>query len=219
MGIENIEAVYPVGRLDRSLLVVGGNKQMYEFIGKYIYSSLYKMVLEKDVDRLKAAVSRCDMQWEAQGGSHEDVEECIHIINENGQYDTYIVVLRREKGFDGYEVELQNISANIRQMEQLGGQVGMLRDYLTISGNTLFSYRPDDGWFKLFWLDYEQQVEICNMPFDQWREQVLQKDMVNGTDRETFESFCQAVKNTEREQTYTFKGTILTWGKRRTPTG
>ncbi len=214
MGIENIEAVYPVGRLDRSLLVVGGNKQMYEFIGKYIYSSLYKMVLEKDVDRLKAAVSRCDMQWEAQGGSHEDVEECIHIINENGQYDTYIVVLRREKGFDGYEVELQNISANIRQMEQLGGQVGMLRDYLTISGNTLFSYRPDDGWFKLFWLDYEQQVEICNMPFDQWREQVLQKDMVNGTDRETFESFCQAVKNTEREQTYTFKGTILTWGEK-----
>lgn len=214
MGIENIEAFYPVGRLDRSLLVVGGNKQMYEFIGEYIYSPLYKMVLEKDVDRLKAAVSRCDMQWEAQNGSCEDVEECVHIINEAGEYDTYIVVLRRVKGFDGYEIELQNVSANIRQMGRLGGQIGMLRDYLTVSGNTLFSYRPSDGWFKLFWLDYEQQVELCDMPLDQWRERVLQNDQVNGEDRKTFESFCQAVEGAEREQTYTFKGTILSRGEK-----
>ncbi|MCM1056862.1 MAG: GGDEF domain-containing protein [Firmicutes bacterium] len=213
MGIENIEAVYPVGRLDRSLLVVGGNKQMYELIGEYIYSPLYKIVFEKDVDRLKKAVARCDSRWEA-GGPQEDVEECIHLINEAGQYDTYIVVLRREKGFDGYEVELQNVSANIRQMEQLSGQVGILRDYLTVEGNALFSYRPDDGHFKLFWLDYEQQVEICDMSFDRWREQVLEKDQVNGTDRETFESFCQAVKSAEHEQTYTFKGTILTRGEK-----
>lgn len=213
MRIENIEAVYPVGRLDRSLLLVGGNKQMYEFVGEHVYSPLYKMVLEKDVDRLKAAVSRCDMQWEPQNGSGEDVEECIHIINEAGQCDTYIVILRKVRDFDGYEIELQNISENIRQIEQIGGQVNMLRDYLTVSGNALFSYRPSDGWFNLFWLDYEQQVEICNMPFDRWKEQVLREGQVSEADTEAFERFCQSVKNAEREQTHTFRGSILTWGK------
>lgn len=213
MGIENIEAVYPVGRLDRSLLVVGGNKQMYEFVGEYVHSPLYKMVQEKDVDRLKAAISRCDMQRRLQTDSHEDVEECIHIINEAGKYDTYIVILRKVRDFDGYEVELQNISANIRQTEQMGGQINVLRDYLTVSGNALFSYCPSDGWFNLFWLDYEQQVEICNMPFDRWKEQVLQEGQVSETDIEAFERFCQSVKNAEREQTHTFRGSILTWGK------
>lgn len=207
MSIENIEAGYPVGRLDRSLLVVGGNQQMYEFIGEYIYLPLYKMVLEKDVDRLKAAISLCDAQ------ETEDVEECLHIINESGQYDTFIVVLRRVKDFNGYEIELQNVSQNIRQMEQMGGQLGILRDYLTISGNALFSYRPADGWFNLLWLDYEQQVEICDMPFDQWREQVVRDGQVSENDRATFDSFCEAVKNAEREQTYTFRGSILSWGK------
>lgn len=211
--MENIEAVYPVGRFDRSLLVVGGNKQMYEFIGEYVYSPLYKLVLEKDVDRLKAAVSRCDMQWGSQGGSCEDVEECIHIINETGRYDTYIVVLRKVRDFDGYEIELQNISANIRQIEQIGGQINVMRDYLTVSGNALFSYRPSDGWFNLFWLDYEQQVEICDMPLDQWREQVLRAGRVNKKDKEIFERFCRSVKNAEREQTLTFRGSILSWGK------
>lgn len=211
MRIENIEAAYPVGRLDRTMLVVGGNKKMYELMGEYIYSPLFKVIFEKDVDRLKAAIALCDSQWESQ--HPEDVEECIHILNEAGEYDIYIAVLRKGTDFDGYEIELQNVSANIRQLEQTGRHISILRDYLTISGNALFSYRPADGQFQLFWLDYEQQVEICNMSIDQWSEQTLREGRVSETDRETFERFCRAVKNAEREQTYTFRGSILTWGK------
>ena len=208
MGVENMTAFYPVGRLDRSLLVVGGNKQMYDFIGENIYSPLYKMVLEKDVDKLKAAVALCDaLETEA-------VEECIHILCEDGQYNTFVVILRKVANFEGYEIELQNVSENTRRIAEIGGFLGMLRDYLTVSGNALFSYRPADKHFKLFWLDYEQQVDICNMPFDQWRETVCRKKQVSGKDRTVFESFCEAVEKTDREQTYTFKGSILSWGEK-----
>ena len=139
--MENIEAIYPVGRLDKSLLVVGGNKTMYEFIGKNIYSPLYKMVPEKDVDRLKNAVSRCNLQ---SGTQAEDVEECLHFINEQGRYDTYLVALRRTRDFDGYEIELQNVSENIRRIERISSRLGMMQDYLTLSGNALLSYQPAD---------------------------------------------------------------------------
>lgn len=208
MSIENIEAIYPVGRLDRGLLVVGGNKRMYEVIGEYIYSPLYKMVPEKDIARLKAAVALCD------GQGAEDVEECIHLINARGQYDTYIAVLRRIKNFEGYEIALQNISENVRQIELAGNRIGILRDYLTVSGNALFSYRPADGWFKLFLLDYEQQVELCDMPFEDWREQVCRGGLVSGRDRETFDAFCDSVKSGNQEHSYTFTGNILSPGEK-----
>ncbi len=206
MSIKNIEAIYPVGRLDKGLLVVGGNKRMYEFVGEYIYSPLYKLVLEKDVDRLKNAVSLCDLQ-------PEDVEECVHFINGRGGYDTYLVILRRAGNFDGYEIELQNVSENIGQIEKISSRLGMLRDYLTVSGSALFSYRPADGWFKLFWMDYEQEVEICDMPFEQWREQIVGNKQVSEKDREVFDSFCEAVKSGNQEQVYIFRGNILNGGK------
>lgn len=215
MGMENIEAIYPVGRLDKSLLVVGGNKPMYEFIGEYIYSPLYKMVLEKDVDRLKNAVSRCNLQdWtQPEADKTKAVEECIHFINEQGGYDTYLVILRGLKDFDGYEIELQNVSENIRQIGKISSRLMMLRDYLTVSGNAMFSYRPADGWFKLFWMDYEQEVEICDMSFEQWREQTVQQRQVSEKDRDAFDSFCEAVKSGEQEQAYIFRGSILNRGK------
>lgn len=213
MGIESIEALYPVGRLDRSLLVVGGNRQMYEFIGKYIYSPLYKIVREEDVDRLKEAVARCDRVWESGEGTPKDVEECIHFINEGGGYDTYLVVIRKVRDFGGYEIELQNVSENISRIGKISSQIGMLRDYLTVSGNALFSYRPADGRFKLFWMDYEQEVEICDMPFGQWREEILRGKLVNDKDREAFDFFCEAVKSGDQEQAYVFRGNMLNRGK------
>lgn len=208
MSVENMTALYPVGRLDGSLLVVGGNKQMYDFIGENIYSPLYKIVLEKDVDKLRAALSLCDaLETEA-------VEECIHISGKDGQYNTFVVVLRKIANFEGYEIELQNVSENTRQIVEIQGALGMMRDYLTVSGNALFSYCPADKRFKLFWLDYEQQVDICDMPIDQWREMVCRKKQVSGKDKAVFESFCEAVEKAEREQTYTFKGSILTRGQK-----
>lgn len=210
MSMENIEAIYPVGRLDRGLLVVGGNKRMYEFVGEYIYLPLYKMVLDKDVDRLKNAVSRCDLLAE---GQPEEVEECVHFTDGKGGYDTYLVILRKVRNFEGYEIELQNVSENIRQIGKISSRLGMLRDYLTVSGGALFSYRPADGWFKLFWMDYEQEVEICDMPFGQWREQIIRDKQVSEKDRETFDSFCEAVKNGDQEQAYIFRGNMLNRGR------
>lgn len=211
MGMENIDAIYPVGRLDKSLLVVGGNKPMYEFVGEHIYSPLYKMVQEKDVERLKNAVSRCSLQdWiQPEAEKTQAVEECVHFINEKGGYDTYLVILRGLKGFDGYEIELQNVSENVRQIKKISSRMGMLRDYLTVSGNALFSYRPADDWLKLFWMDYEQEVEICDMSFAQWREQAVREKRVNEKDREAFDTFCEALRSGEQEQAYTFRGNML----------
>lgn len=208
MSMYNNEAAYPAGRLDKSLLVVGGNKAMYELIGENIYSPLYKIVLERDIDRLKAAAAICDRQ------ETETVEECIHIADSQGRYDTYIIALRRGKDFEGYEADLQNISRNISRIEQIGAQLGILRDYLTINGSALFSYRPADDRFKLFWLDYEQQVEICDMPLSQWQQQMLSENRVNKKDKAAFDAFCEAVRGTEREQSCTFRGSILTWGEK-----
>jgi len=207
LSTENIAAAYPVGRLDRSLLVVGGNKQMYDLIGERIYLPLYKIVSEKDVERLQSAVSVCDAP------ETEIVEECIHILNEEGKYDTFIIALRKAIDAVGYEFELQNVSSNVRKTEEMGERLGILRDFLTISGNLMFVYRHEDGWFQLFWLDYEQKVVACDMPLEQWERQTVHQGYVSGENLAAFKTFCASIKDVEQEQVHTFQGSILSQGK------
>lgn len=207
MGIENIEAAYPSGRFDRSLLIISGNQQMYEFMGEYSYLPLYKMVQEKDVHRLQAAVSFCDVSESALA------EECIHIINKDGGYDTYVVNIRKGQDFEGYFLELQNVSANIKQLEQTDKRLDIVRDYLSLSGGILFSYSPEDEHFCLFWQNYEQRVNLEDCRFDEWERKIIREGQVDEKDEVLFETFCNSVRITEYEQTYTFRGSFLTWGK------
>lgn len=207
MGIENIEMAYPSGRFDTNLVLQGGSKQMYEFMGEYIYLSLYKRVQEKDVFRLKSAISLCDTSDAA------PVEECVHILNESGEYDTFIINIRKGQDFEGYEIELQNVSANIRQLEQMHRKLDMVKDFLTLSGDILFCYWPDDGRFQLFWQNYEQKVELSDTSLEQWKEQVIRKGQVTGKDTVIFENFCCSVHSAEHEQIFTFRGSFLTWGQ------
>ena len=207
MGIENIEAAYPSGRFDRSLLIISGNQQMYEFMGEYSYLPLYKMVQEKDVHRLQAAVSFCDVSESALA------EECIHIINKDGGYDTYVVNIRKGQDFEGYFLELQNVSANIKQLEQTDKRLDIVRDYLSLSGGILFSYSPEDEHFCLFWQNYEQRVNLEDCRFDEWERKIIREGQVDEKDEVLFETFCNSVRTTEYEQTYTFRGSFLTWGK------
>ena len=207
MGIENIEAAYPSGRFDRSLLIISGNQQMYEFMGEYSYLPLYKMVQEKDVHRLQAAVSFCDVSESALA------EECIHIINKDGGYDTYVVNIRKGQDFEGYFLELQNVSANIKQLEQTDKRLDIARDYLSLSGGILFSYSPEDEHFCLFWQNYEQRVNLEDCRFDEWERKIIREGQVDEKDEVLFETFCNFVRTTEYEQTYTFRGSFLTWGK------
>lgn len=207
MGNENIEAAYPSGRFDRSLLIIGGNQQMYQFMGEHIYLPFYKMVQEKDVPRLQAAVSFCDISESALA------EECIHVINREGGYDTYIVCIRKGQDFEGYLLELQNVSANIRQLEQTDKRLDIVKDYLSLFGGILFSYNPADGHFRMFWQNYEQRVSIEDIGFDEWENKVIREGQIADKDEVLFETFCNSVKTTEYEQTYMFRGSFLTWGK------
>lgn len=207
MGRGNIEAAFPSGKFDRSLLISGGNQQMYEFMGENIYLPLYKMVQEKDVPKLQAAVSFCDEP------EHASAEECIHIQNSKGGYDTFVLNICKCTDFDGYEIELHNVSDGIRQLEKLDRSLDMLKDYATISGGILFYYCPSNGHFRLFWQNYEQRIDLADMPLDEWEKKVIREGQVTGKDLVIFENFCNSVRSTEYEQTYSLQGSFLTWGK------
>lgn len=207
MGRGNIQAAYPVGRFDKNLVLQGGSKQMYEFMGEYIYLSLYRRVLEKDIIKLQTAIALCDTS------DSVPVEECVHILNENGEYDTFVIKARMGQDFEGYEIELQNVSANIRQLEHMHSQLDVVKDYLTLSGDILFRYWPEDGRFHLFWQNYEQKVELNDTSLEQWKEKVIRERQVTGKDTLIFENFCSSVRSAEHEQTFTFRGSFLTWGQ------
>ena len=207
MGKENIEVAFPCGRFDRSLLISSGNQQMYEFMGEHTYLPLYKMVQEEDVPKLQAAVSFCDIP------KHAATEECIHILNGSGGYDTYVLNICKCTNYDGYELELHNVSEGIRQLEDLDRELDMLKDYVTVSGGILFSYCPSDGRFHLFWQNYEQRIDLADMLLDEWEKTVIHEGQVTGKDVVIFENFCNSVRSTEDEQTYSLRGSFLSWGK------
>lgn len=124
-----------------------------------------------------------------------------------------MVNIRKGQDFEGYFLELQNVSANIKQLEQTDKRLDIVRDYLSLSGGILFSYSPEDEHFCLFWQNYEQRVNLEDCRFDEWERKIIREGQVDEKDEVLFETFCNSVRTTEYEQTYTFRGSFLTWGK------
>lgn len=202
-----METVYPAGRFDRSLMAAECNNQMFELMGYFIYSSLYKMMQEEDVPRIENALERCRQTPDAV------VEECVHIIREDGGYDSYIMNISLCSGGEKYYIELQNPALGARLLEECENEKNLLKDFLTLAGGVFFVYRPSDDSFSLFWMDYEQKVELYSMPFTKWEGKMLRDGLVSGKDVSVFQTFCNSVRRAAGDQIYSFHGKILSKGR------
>lgn len=201
-----IDAVFPAGRFDKFLMLEDGNRQMYDFMGSYVYYPLYKMVLKEDIERVEMAIRKCE---EPGAGS---VDECVHILNGQGEYDRFLVSIESCQDDRHYRFEFQNVSYGERKLAQIHGKCFVMQDFLTVSGKVYFEYKPKQDMFRMFWVDYEQLIELYNQPLTEWMAEVVQKEMVTGKDRDIFEAFCKALKQVEQIQYFYFHGNIITKG-------
>lgn len=201
-----IDAIFPAGRFDKFLMLIDGNRQVYDFMGSYVYFPLYKIILEEDIERLEKAIGKCE---EPDAGS---VDECIHILNDQGEYDRFLVSIEDCHDSRHYRIEFQNISYGERKLSQVNEKCFMMQDFLTVSGKVYFEYKMDQDMFRMFWMDYEQVIELYHLPLDEWVAEVIQKEMVTGRDRDIFEAFCKALRQVERTQYFSFHGNIITKG-------
>ncbi len=201
-----IGEVYPAGRFDKNLNIVDGNHSLQEFMGEFVYFPLYKMVYEDDLDQLKKAVECCD-------SSGEDVDEYIRMQTESGKYEHYIIHIRKCENNEHLFVELFNTLKDREQIMQLSRHLSLTRDYLTLAGDILSAYRPEDDSFRLYWINTEQTIDICNTTLEKWKKQVLEKNWVKKEELDIFSSVCEAMKRAEDMQTHSFIGSILTSGE------
>ncbi len=201
-----IDAVFPAGRFDKFLMLTDGNRQMYDFMGAYVYCSLHKMIRQEDVKRLEDAVRRC---VEPGVGC---VDECVHVINAQGEYERFLVSVEDCGDSEHYRIEFQNVSDGERKLVRVNEKCAVLQDYLTVSGKVLFTYKPVTDEFRMFWMDYGQVIEVYNQPLEEWMAEVVQKKMVEGRDKDIFELFCAAMRQEEQIQNFSFHGSILTRG-------
>ncbi len=201
-----IDAIFPAGRFDKFLMLIDGNRQMYDFMGSYVYFPLYKIVLEKDIERLEKAIGKCR---EPDAGS---VDECIHILNDQGEYDRFLVSIEDCHDSRHCRIEFQNISYGERKLSRMNEKCFVMQDFLTVSGKVYFEYKMDQDMFRMFWMDYEQVIELYHLPLDEWVAEVIQKEMVTGRDRDIFEAFCKALRQVEKIQYFSFHGNIITKG-------
>ncbi len=199
--------VYPAGRFDSALMVQDGNRQVFELLGEYLYSPLYKMVLKKDVPRLEAAVKSCTEQ--------ESVDECVQLANAQGEYEKYIVSVRKDNSEGDYYIEFQNVSVNKQQTKNLKNRLLAANDFLTVAGGFFFTYVLRTNCFHLFWVNYEQKVDVYNIDLDEWIGQMTRDDLVTGQDREVFDTFCAALREAGRSHEFIFRGRILSKGGNR----
>ena len=51
-----IDAIFPAGRFDKFLMLIDGNRQMYDFMGSYVYFPLYKISDIKETLSAKSPV-------------------------------------------------------------------------------------------------------------------------------------------------------------------
>ncbi len=199
--------VYPAGRFDGALMVQDGNRQVFELLGEYLYSPLYKMVLKKDIKRLEAAVRSCSEE--------ESVDECVQLANAQGEYEKYIVSVRKNSGAGDYYIEFQNVSVNKQQTKDLKNRLLAAKDFLTVAGGFFFTYVPRTDHFHMFWMNYEQKVDVYDLDLDKWMDKMICDNLVAGQDKEVFNAFCAALREAEHGHEFSFRGCILTKGGNR----
>lgn len=100
-------SIYPAAKFTFSLTLHEANSLMFRFLGERQYSSLYKIVREEDLERLHTAVEKCEKL-----SPDEEIDECIQLLNQQGEYEKYFVILRKYEGIDYIYLELRNISGN-----------------------------------------------------------------------------------------------------------
>lgn len=204
----NVNAsLYPAAKFTFSLSVHEANSLMFRFLGERQYASLYKIVKEEDVGRLQAAVEKC-----AQMSSEKEINECIYLQNIQGEYEKYIVILRKYDDIDYIYLELQSAGSDEKRIKELNSKLEIFKDYLTINGKALFAYLPEEDMFYLFWMDYSQVVDVCEMPLQEWRRQTVEKRYVTGKDVAVFDNFCDTLARGNSERTFVFSGKILSYG-------
>lgn len=199
--------VYPAGRFDDTLMVQGGNKQVFEFLGEYIYWPLYKMVRQKDIKRLEAAMESCSEE--------ESVDECVQLLNAQGEYEKYIISVSKCSKAGWHYIVFQNVSADRQQIKGLQDRLLVANDLLTATGCFLFAYIPQTSHFHMFWMNYEQRVDVYDLDLDEWIDKVIGDGLVTGQDKEIFDAFCAALRRAEHSHEFSFRGRVLTKGGNR----
>lgn len=206
MEKRGMQAAYPAGMFEPWLLAAECNSQMFEFMGAFVYSSLYKMMSEEDIPRVENALKRCLQE------PGTVLEECVHMIAGDG-YDTFIMSMKYHQDIGKYYIELRNLAISERMVKELERDRDLQNDFLTLLGGTFFTYHPEDDIFSLFWMNYEQRVTLYSMPFAQWEEEVLREGLVEERDASVFRSFCSAVRSAAAEQIFYFHGRLLSAGR------
>lgn len=198
---------YPAGRFDGSFNIVSGNNQVYSLLGNHVYVSLYKLVPDKDRQKLENDKNICISDG-------REIEECIHIVNDSGGYDTYIIYMERCQNPDFLNIRFINVTDNENRINDLTDRLRIARDFLTVSGEILFKYVPAENIVKLFWVNHEQTIVIYDNNFDEWSDMVVGKKYVEDEDRTNFDAFCKAVRNMDTGREFSFNSKIVTKGGR-----
>lgn len=206
-GLNVNTSIYPAAKFTFSLTLHEANGSMFRFLGERQYSSLYRIVREEDLERLQSAVEKCKGL-----PSDKEIDECIQLQNQQGEYEKYIVILRKYENIDYVYLELRRVGSHEKEIEELKRKLTIFEDYLTLNGKAYFLYSPEDDMFHLFWMDYSQTVDICDQPLQEWRRQMMEKRYVADRDAAVFESFCDALTRANSEQSFAFSGKILSYG-------
>lgn len=204
----NINAsMYPAAKFTFTLTVHEANSAMFRFLGERQFFSLYKIVREEDLERLRSAVEKCK---ELSGG--EEIDECIQLQNQQGEYEKFVVILRAYNHNDFIYLELRSVDCNEQETRELKKKLAIFEDYLTLNGKAYFLYSPEDDRFHLFWMDYSQMMDICDQSLQEWRRQMVEQGYIADKDVAVFENFCDTLARANSEQTFAFSGKILSYG-------
>lgn len=203
-GVDISNVPYPAGRFDSSFNLVDGNKLVYDFIGNHLFESIYKMLPQSDHRKIVSAMRECDDNPEAA------VDKTIHVINTEGGYDKYVITVHKGENQDYYYATFINVSDSERIINEISGRLERARDLLSLSGNVVFEYTGSDDRYKMFWVNHEQNMMICDVDFEEWKREVLANKQVGAEEESTFTAFCERLKNFDDSQTFTFHGSFIT---------
>ncbi|MCD8038618.1 MAG: GGDEF domain-containing protein [Lachnospiraceae bacterium] len=196
------ESAYAAGRFDLSLNIIDGNPRMFGLMDAQNYFSIYPMLNDNERKQVADAAAFCL----ASPGTRRD--ECVHIMTD-GLLCCFILSIKLTSDGNAYDVELLNVSCGEERANELKKRLANARDYIALTGETLFAFYPASCRFHMYYIANCQNVTLYDMSLDDWIAQMLSQNRIADEDMESFAEFCKLLRKGESRQNCTFHGCII----------
>lgn len=185
-----------------------GNAAAHDLLGEQFYDSIFRLIPEKNVSRLKDRLS----DWRAEEIPDGDTHSFVTKVRDcSGAFRHMLLMILPEEG--GWYIRFVDLAELDQYYHSTSMEERKLRDYLTLAGVNAVNFDPVSSRLRVFWVNQSADMVLYDMALEDFRAMVSERGFVSAGDMPKFLEFTGALPGISERTEFSFVSGILTHGE------